>query len=134
MKQVEIKMMVDLEDPNQLKAVTEFFSAMSGSAPAESVTQKPADAKPPKKDKPTKVETHVETQDNAGSGTKTEPKVETSGEEQPKIEEVRTWLNKKVDDHRDQIKKKLTSLGANNVSTLDPSHFAEFLTFLKGLE
>lgn len=134
MKQVEIKMMVDLEDPNQLKAVTEFFSAMSGSAPAESVTQKPVDAKPPKKDKPTKVETPVETQDNAGSEAKPESKVETSEKEQPKIEEVRTWLNKKVDDHRDQIKKKLTSLGANNVSTLDPSHFAEFLTFLKGLE
>lgn len=132
MKQVEIKMMVDLEDPSQFKAMTEFFSAMAGT-PAESTTQKPADVKPPKKEKPAKVETPVETKEDSKA-----PEVETgkeeTGNDQPKIEEVRSWLNKKVDDHRDSIKKKLTALGANNVSTLDPSHFSEFLTFLKGLE
>ena len=64
-----------------------------------------------------------------------EEKVEvpTSDEPEIKISDLRTLLSKKVDEHRDDIKAKLTELGAKNVTTLDESKYEEFFNFLKGL-
>lgn len=50
-----------------------------------------------------------------------------------KVEEVRALLAEKVDDHRKEIKAKLTELGAPNVSALDPGKYAEFVEFLNTL-
>ena len=57
----------------------------------------------------------------------------TNNESEIKISDLRTLLSKKVDEHRDDIKAKLTELGAKNVTTLDESKYEEFHTFLKGL-
>ena len=54
-------------------------------------------------------------------------------ESEIKISDLRTLLSKKVDEHRDDIKAKLTELGAKNVTTLDESKYEEFFNFLKGL-
>ena len=57
----------------------------------------------------------------------------TNKESEIKISDLRTLLSKKVDEHRDDIKAKLTELGAKNVTTLDESKYEEFFNFLKGL-
>lgn len=49
------------------------------------------------------------------------------------IEDVRGMLAKKVNDHRDAIKEKLTALGAPSVTKLDPSKYDEMYDFLAAL-
>jgi hypothetical protein len=65
-----------------------------------------------------------------------EEKVEetTSNDSEIKISDLRTLLSKKVDEHRDDIKAKLTELGAKNVTTLDESKYEDFHAFLKDLK
>ena len=55
-------------------------------------------------------------------------------ESEIKISDLRTLLSKKVDEHRDDIKAKLTELGAKNVTTLDESKYEDFHAFLKDLK
>lgn len=64
------------------------------------------------------------------------PKAEAKKAEAPQIsiEDVRMALSAKVADHRDEIKSKLTELGAPSVTKLDPSKYLEMLSFLEGLE
>lgn len=49
------------------------------------------------------------------------------------IEDVRAELAKKVNDHRDAIKNKLTEFGAPSVTKLDPSKYDEMYNFLAAL-
>ena len=49
------------------------------------------------------------------------------------IEQVRQALAAKVNDHREEIKEKLNSLGAPSVTKLDPAKYAEMFTFLNAL-
>lgn len=49
------------------------------------------------------------------------------------IEDVRAELAKKVNDHRDAIKAKLTEFGAPSVTKLDPSKYDEMYNFLTSL-
>ena len=47
------------------------------------------------------------------------------------IHELRAALLDKVNDHRAEIKEKLTELGAENVTTLDKSKYVELFNYLK---
>lgn len=49
------------------------------------------------------------------------------------IHELRAALLEKVNDHRAEIKEKLTELGAENVTTLDKSKYEELFNYLKSL-
>ena len=49
------------------------------------------------------------------------------------IHELRAALLDKVNDHRAEIKEKLTELGAENVTTLDKSKYVELFNYLKSL-
>ena len=49
------------------------------------------------------------------------------------IEQVRQALAAKVNNHREEIKEKLNSLGAPSVTKLDPAKYAEMFTFLNAL-
>lgn len=51
-----------------------------------------------------------------------------------KIEDIRSTLAKKVSDHRTDIKAELTRLEANNVTSLAPEKYQEFMDFLNGLK
>jgi len=60
-------------------------------------------------------------------------------EKEPEVEEItvkdiRALLSKKVEDHREEIKEKLTELGAKNVSSLDEENYEEFVDFLNDLD
>lgn len=50
------------------------------------------------------------------------------------IDEVRAALAKKVNAHREEIKEKLTELGAPSVTKLDSSKYEEMLNFLNSLD
>ena len=43
-------------------------------------------------------------------------------------------MSLKVKSHRDEIKAKLTELGASNLTTLDAGKYADMNDFLKGLK
>ena len=49
------------------------------------------------------------------------------------IEDVRSVLAEKINDHRPAIKDKLTELGAPSVTKLDPAKYDEMYNFLKSL-
>ena len=58
-----------------------------------------------------------------------EPSVEEAPEEkQPTLEEVRAAMaDKSRDGHREAVKAIITKYGANNLSSLDPNHYAAAL-------
>lgn len=49
------------------------------------------------------------------------------------IQDIRTLLASKVDNHREAIRAKLTELGARNVTGLDAQNYDAFYEFLKDL-
>lgn len=49
------------------------------------------------------------------------------------LEQIREVLGKKVTEHRDAIKAKLTEFGAKNVSVLDTAKYSQFFNFLTEL-
>lgn len=55
-----------------------------------------------------------------------------SGPDVP-IQDIRTLLASKVDNHREAIRAKLTELGAKNVTGLDARNYGSFYKFLKDL-
>jgi len=61
-------------------------------------------------------------------------KKETPSTDGIKIEDIRALLAKKVTAHRGDIKAELTRLEANNVTSLDPEKYQEFMDFLNGLK
>ena len=50
------------------------------------------------------------------------------------INDVRKALSEKVAAHRNEIKEKLTELGATSVTTLDKSKYPEMLNFINSLD
>lgn len=50
------------------------------------------------------------------------------------INDVRKALSEKVATHRNEIKEKLTELGATSVTTLDKSKYSEMLNFINSLD
>ena len=62
-----------------------------------------------------------------------EKSAEKPAESGLKIEDVRSLLMQKVNDHRSEIKEKLNELGAKSVSTLDPEKYQEMVDYLNSL-
>lgn len=59
---------------------------------------------------------------------------EAPAEEDIKLDDLRASLSLKVKSHRDEIKAKLTELGASNLTTLDAGKYADMNDFLKSLK
>lgn len=127
-KLIEVKFSVDTENPQEVQNLIEVLQGFIGekTEPAKKEAPKkaaPAKEEAPKKDAPAKEEA---------------PKKETPAKEEEstsdvKIEDVRALLAKKVNDHRTEVKAKLTELGANNVTSLDKAKYPEFTEFLASL-
>lgn len=136
-----------LNTPEELKLTADYLKGLAELSPAMATTQEHVVEKPKKqtasKPKTEKVEAEPQAEPQAQPEIKEvveekpiiEEKVEvpTSDESEIKISDLRTLLSKKVDEHRDDIKAKLTELGAKNVTRLDESKYEEFFNFLKGL-
>ena len=130
-----------LNTPEQLHLTAEYLKGLANLSmdkgqeqiadkPKKQTASKPKTEKAEEQPQP-KVEEEV-----AEEKPTIEEKVEvpTSDEPEIKISDLRTLLSKKVDEHRDDIKAKLTELGSKNVTTLDESKYEEFYTFLKDLK
>lgn len=129
MTQVEVKVLIDVQDPKQVQALNALFATLAG----EQVPQKNVQA--PKQENPKAEKPKAEPAKEKVAETKETPAKETK-EDAPeiKIEEVRALLAKKVENNRSEIKTKLTALGAPNVTALAKEKYAEFVEFLNGLK
>lgn len=145
-KFVHIDVFVDITDPEQITALSTFLTKVGKNTQAleaqaesqpkpepepESQSQTGEPAKPAKPSKPVKT---PKSQPEPQPEPQPESEKPADGERTYQIEEVREKLKVKVSEHREEIKAKLTELGAPNVSSLDPSKYSEFVNFLEGLE
>ena len=128
---VEIKFEANLEETQELEMVRKICQVIGAnpvtvktidvkkSVPAQDV-KKPAPAPVPKK-----TEEPEPMPMDANSSLGSDPAVS--------IQDIRTLLASKVDNHREAIRAKLTELGARNVTGLDAQNYDAFYEFLKDL-
>lgn len=132
---VEIKFEANLEETQDLEMVRKICQVIGANpvtvkttdvkkpAPAQDV-KKPAPAPAPAP-APRKTEEPEPMPMDANSSLGSDPAVS--------IQDIRTLLASKVDNHRETIRAKLTELGARNVTGLDVRNYDSFYEFLKDL-
>lgn len=132
---VEIKFEANLEEPQDLEMARKICQVIGSNpvtvkttdvkkpAPAQDV-KKPAPAPAPAP-APRKTEEPEPMPMDANSSLGSDPAVS--------IQDIRTLLASKVDNHREAIRAKLTELGARNVTGLDVRNYDAFYEFLKDL-
>ena len=132
---VEIKFEANLEGPQDLEMARKICQVIGSNpvtvkttdvkkpAPAQDV-MKPAPAPAPAP-APRKTEEPEPMPMDANSSLGSDPAVS--------IQDIRTLLASKVDNHREAIRAKLTELGAKNVTGLDARNYDAFYEFLKDL-
>lgn len=114
-----------------IKAIASIFSSASSAATTKApATQAPATAKPETKPAPAAPAATAATAAPAAPTAPAAPAKPAS----ISIDEVRAVLVNKVNAHREEIKNKLTELGAPSVTKLDPSKYEEMLNFLNSLD
>ena len=119
---VEIKIEANLEETQDLEMVRKICQVIGANPVTVKTTdvKKPAPAPVPKKtEKPEPMPM------DANSSLGSDPAVS--------IQDIRTLLASKVDNHRETIRAKLTELGAKNVTGLDVRNYDAFYEFLKDL-
>jgi hypothetical protein len=132
---VEIKFEANLEEPQDLEMARKICQVI-GSNPVTVKTtdvKKPAPAQddgqpapaPAPAPAPRKTEEPEPMPMDANSSLGSDPAVS--------IQDIRTLLASKVDNHRETIRAKLTELGAKNVTGLDARNYDAFYEFLKDL-
>lgn len=128
---VEIKFEANLEETQDLEMVRKICQVI-GANPVTAKTadvKKPAPAQDVKKPAPAPAPKKVEEPEpmpmDANSSLGSDPAVS--------IQDIRTLLASKVDNHRETIRAKLTELGAKNVTGLDARNYDAFYEFLKDL-
>ena len=124
---VEIKFEANLEETQDLEMVRKICQVIG----ANPVTVKTTDVKKSvpeqdvKKPAPAPKKTEEPMPMDANSSLGSDPAVS--------IQDIRTLLASKVDNHRETIRAKLTELGARNVTGLDARNYDAFYEFLKDL-
>lgn len=127
---IEIKFEANLEEKQDLEMVRKICQVIG----ANPVTVKTADVKkaapapapaPSPAPAPEKTEEPEPMPMDANSSLGSDPAVS--------IQDIRTLLASKVDNHREIIRAKLTELGAKNVTGLDARNYDAFYEFLKDL-
>lgn len=119
---VEIKFEANLEETQDLEMVRKICQVIGANPMTVKTTdvKKPAPAPAPA---PKKTEEPMPMDANSSLGS--DPAVS--------IQDIRTLLASKVDNHREAIRAKLTELGARNVTGLDARNYDAFYEFLKNL-
>ena len=126
---VEIKFEANLEETQDLEMVRKICQVIGANPVTVKTTdvKKPAPAQDVKKPAPApkKTEESEPMPMDANSSLGSDPAVS--------IQDIRTLLASKVDNHRETIRAKLTELGAKNVTGLDARNYDAFYEFLKDL-
>ena len=128
---VEIKFEANLEETQDLEMVRKICQVRGANPVTVKTTdvKKPVPAQDVKKPAPAPAPKKVEEPEpmpmDANSSLGSDPAVS--------IQDIRTLLASKVDNHREAILAKLTELGARNVTGLDVRNYDAFYEFLKNL-
>ena len=130
---VEIKFEANLEETQDLEMVRKICQAIGTNPVTVKTTdvKKPAPAQDVKKPAPAQTPTPKKMEEpepmpmDTNSSLGSDPAVS--------IQDIRTLLASKVDNHRETIRAKLTELGAKNVTGLDARNYDAFYEFLKDL-
>lgn len=142
MVKVTIELSVDTQNAEQLKTLVDLLKnsnevAQPSKQPDGEQTTgaeeqpSPKATRKPRTQKPAEPQAEVK---NPEPEPEPEPMDEKPEEKAITIEQVRLLLASKVSNHRQEIKDKLTELGANNVTTLDPGKYQEFMDFMQNLD
>ena len=137
----KIKLALDVvEDLKSLaESIETLVHAMGGNGPINEDLDSTSEVNKPttevdkesakKKSKPkAKVEKPVNAEQEIEESEAEEVPVEVPEEKQPTLEEVRAAMaDKSRDGHREAVKAIITKYGANNLSSLDPIHYAAAL-------
>lgn len=128
---VEIKFEANLEETQDLEMVRKICQVIGANPVTVKTTgvKKSVPAQNVKKSAPAPVPKKTEEPEpmpmDANSSLGSDPAVS--------IQDIRTLLASKVDNHRETIRAKLTELGAKNVTGLDARNYDAFYEFLKDL-
>jgi hypothetical protein len=128
---VEIKFEANLEETQDLEMVRKICQVIGVNPVTVKTTdvKKSVPAQDVKKPDPAPVPKKTEEPEpmpmDANSSLGSDPAVS--------IQDIRTLLASKVDNHREAIRAKLTELGARNVTGLDARNYDAFYEFLKDL-
>lgn len=128
---VEIKFEANLEETQDLEMVRKICQVIGVNPVTVKTTdvKKPVPAQDVKKPAPAPAPEKTEESEpmpmDANSSLGSDPAVS--------IQDIRTLLASKVDNHREAIRAKLTELGARNVTGLDARNYDAFYEFLKNL-
>lgn len=130
---VEIKFEANLEETQDLEMVREICQVIGANPVTVKTTgvKKSVSAQDVKKSAPAPAPVPKKTEEpepmpmDANSSLGSDPAVS--------IQDIRTLLASKVDNHRETIRAKLTELGAKNVTGLDARNYDAFYEFLKDL-
>lgn len=128
---VEIKFEANLEETQDLEMVRKICQVIVANPVTVKTTdvKKPVPAQDVKKPAPAPAPGKTEESEpmpmDANSSLGSDPAVS--------IQDIRTLLASKVDNHREAIRAKLTELGARNVTGLDARNYDAFYEFLKNL-
>ena len=164
MSKIQINLELDSNKPNELKIVAKMLLELAGAPTiseqaasdqqwAEEVKESLKEEAPKKRASRAKPKTEQDVEaseaeepkaeepkaeEPKAEETKTEeaeePKAEAASEEGIKLDDLRASLSLKVKSYREEIKAKLTELGASNLTTLDAGKYADMNDFLKGLK
>ena len=150
MSKIQINLELDSNKPNELKIVAKMLLELAGAPTiseqaasdqqwAEEVKESQNEEAAPKKrasrakPKPEQDAEASEAEESKAEEAE-EPKAEAASEEGIKLDDLRASLSLKVKSYREEIKAKLTELGASNLTTLDAGKYADMNDFLKGLK
>lgn len=132
---VEIKFEANLEEAQDLEMVRKICQAI-GSNPVTVKTtdvKKPAPAQDVKKPAPAPAPAPAPKKMGEPEPMPMDANSSLGSDPAVSIQDIRTLLASKVDNHREAIRAKLTELGAKNVTGLDPRNYGSFYEFLKDL-
>lgn len=130
---VEIKFEANLEETQDLEMVRKICQVIGANPVTVKTTdvKKPVPAQDVKKPAPAPAPAPEKTEESepmpmdANSSLGSDPAIS--------IQDIRTLLASKVDNNRENIRAKLTELGARNVTGLDARNYDAFYEFLKDL-
>lgn len=136
----EIKISVDLNvqlSESTKEFINKAISTLLGATTTTAPTSSPAPAAP-KTEKPAPTQTaHAQvavTSKTEKPATVAAPAAQASAAKtELTINDVRSIVASKAATHRNEIKSKLAELGAQNVTTLDPSNYQVFVDYLNSL-
>lgn len=132
---VEIKFEANPEEPQGLEMVRKICQVIGANPVTVKTTdvKKPAPAQDVKKPAPAPAPAPVPKKTEESEPMPMDANSSLGSDPAVSIQDIRTLLASKVDNHREAIRAKLTELGARNVTGLDVRNYDAFYEFLKDL-